>query len=456
MSNTYTKFEQLVFSMAWLSNVNATHQGNSSAELQSRAVTQISSGVPAVSDQLGYTGNNQLNLAWGPQTVNAQEQTNSGYLTQNLLFIASGPDPDNQYDKLYIVATAGTNPSSYNGWFVEDFDVGTVVPYYIPQDSIGGSSNMGSDEQGAMSQGTYNGISILGNMQSAGKTAYQYLLDSIAVDAQSGKQSRVVFTGHSLGGALAPAYAIVFKDTLLSTQNTNAVVSAYPFAGPTPGTQDFNNYVQATLDDYKAYKNNLDIVPHAWETDLLMNLGKLYVDQPTITNCNANDDGTCPSGSNCSGLPDNALVDKIAEWAIYNTNGHDYAFAQNENKTTFSGVVSMVADGRKICNSAHKEAKDLYYFRWLDKAVAHTYNDINAIYQHTPNASGNIGIEDLTAFLEFLSVAGVQHTTAYLNELLDADTITLLQSYFAGEKQLSELLDIVDTLLDEVVAYLNK
>jgi hypothetical protein len=102
---------------------------------------------------------------------------------------------------------------------------------------------------------------------------------------QNAKATNVMVTGHSLGGALAPAYALYLNDTLDQwtdpNANANVTISCIPVAGATAGDDGFSTYygMQLGPTTTKVW-NAMDVVPHAFEDGTLDNIPTLY--EPTI------------------------------------------------------------------------------------------------------------------------------------------------------------------------------
>ncbi|HBZ71193.1 MAG TPA: hypothetical protein DEP35_16255 [Deltaproteobacteria bacterium] len=88
----------------------------------------------------------------------------------------------------------------------------------------------------------------------------------------------VLVTGHSKGGALAPALALFLAETRSRWDlNGNASIGCYAFAGPTPGNAAFGQRVNAQLGREKLRViNTSDIVTHAWDQAGLKSIALLY------------------------------------------------------------------------------------------------------------------------------------------------------------------------------------
>lgn len=105
-----------------------------------------------------------------------------------------------------------------------------------------------------------------------------------AADEAEGAPLDVIVTGHSKGGALAPAVALWLKDALGSSDSqerwgdaSNVQVSSYAFAGPTPGNEEFASRIDKVLGNGHHHLRNMhDLVTHAWQVNELQKLPALY------------------------------------------------------------------------------------------------------------------------------------------------------------------------------------
>jgi triacylglycerol lipase len=114
----------------------------------------------------------------------------------------------------------------------------------------------------ALSWGSSDGLnSLIGLQDSTGRTVVNFLQSQNFI---SGKSPLTAVTGHSLGGALASAFAPYLHQQFAPGQNA---LDFWPitFAAPTAGNQAFADW---TASQFAAsagrYFNSLDIVPHSW------------------------------------------------------------------------------------------------------------------------------------------------------------------------------------------------
>lgn len=157
----------------------------------------------------------------------------------------------------FVVAIQATNPYSNYAWETLDFNVKTTVPWttFYP-----------AQNWGSLSQGTYIGLSTLLTLSSNGQTPVQFL--DAAVAHAGDTALNFVVTGHSLGGALSPAFALYYKSHINTA--SNPAVWCFSTAGATPGDSVFAASYNIALanNTIKAW-NAYDVVPHAWVPSLL-------------------------------------------------------------------------------------------------------------------------------------------------------------------------------------------
>jgi len=280
---TYTE-QQQAFVISVLSN-NAAGQTGQASAIATWLMNNVTSalGQTAFTDAIG-----KWSLVWGP--VVWQDASQNSNVADNVMMAAQNSDTND-----IVVAIAGTNPNSAFDRGTEDLDVGQTVTF----DSTSGSW---------IAQGTSDGIGVLEAMtDSSGQTLVEYL------NALAPTGANLIFAGHSLGGALAPSYALdlVFNSKLTTSNFENVYV--YPSAGPSPGNAAFAALFAKTFpavgsSGFNVWNQNIvnawDAVPNGW-TNLSV-LPSLY---PPINN---------GQPLTCIGI----LVDKELTPAL---NGNEYA-----------------------------------------------------------------------------------------------------------------------------------
>jgi hypothetical protein len=113
------------------------------------------------------------------------------------------------------------------------------------------------------------------------------LFDVLGALARSAQEPLEIYiTGHSKGGAMAPALALYLADAQ-GSQNVpdedrwdpwrRARIHCYTFAGPTPWNESLSDHFDATLGQ-NSYRiaNELDIVTHAWIPQNIREIPNLY------------------------------------------------------------------------------------------------------------------------------------------------------------------------------------
>ncbi|MBP0017701.1 MAG: hypothetical protein J7647_09095 [Cyanobacteria bacterium SBLK] len=168
----------------------------------------------------------------------------------------------------YVVAIAGTNDESLYSWLFQNFDVKSnrqvPWPYGNPLENL----------DPKISGGTNEGLQNLLGMTSSGQSLLEFLGTIVA----DGNNPEIIFTGHSLGGALSPTLALaVFDRSSEWAKGNDFSIFVEPSAGPTPGNNDFSKYYGDRLgESTKRIWNDLDIVPHAWNQKMLNQIPNIY------------------------------------------------------------------------------------------------------------------------------------------------------------------------------------
>lgn len=249
--------------------------------------TAPSTADPSVTPVLG-----SWNLVWGPAVLEEKVDGLPTGVADNALFVAqcnAVQFPGGPAMPVYAVAISGTNPDSMYDWKDEDFAVSKVVNWntYNPSDF---TPSPYDSSQPFISNGTAVGVSnLLGlispDTAAAPGTSLEHFLSAVKTDTGAA----LVFCGHSLAGALSPTLALY-----LQTQKKLGAFEmtlVYPTAGPTPGEVNFANLFNSTFPalpsgwepqalPYQSWNtmhwNELDVVPHAWESSTLKAIVDLY------------------------------------------------------------------------------------------------------------------------------------------------------------------------------------
>ena len=247
---------------------------------------------------------------WGPVVFSMNEDT-LNVVADNTMGCYFSPS-----ENLFVIAVAGTNPSSSYDWLTEDLAVSTTTSW----EGISGVAASGD-----ISTGTATGLNNLLTMTDSANS--NTMLEAISAYIQNNTVSNaaVAVTGHSLAGALAPVLALYMVEQASEWDPTSAIssVGAYPTAGPTPGDNDFASYFEGQVSagniSCTSQYNSLDVVPLAWAEADLGNI-------PMIYNANI----TPVNGSQ----PENLLLGLVICGMQYEASGGAAAIAANRDDTT--------------------------------------------------------------------------------------------------------------------------
>lgn len=301
---------EVVPSATKLKDANDTATAALTEALRSAIDTALSTSNTSAPPLLG---SDDWKVVWGPQVYcvapqaishsNGTEYT-ATYNATNAMYVVHSARL-----KRYIIAVAGTdNPSLYD-WLVEDFTTDKVISWdgalHVWRDGIttvtaSAIEKAASDAAIAaaaapdipcISYGTFAGTTILLNIIDTvitKKTLVDFLKE---LSPPAG--TTLTFTGHSLGGALAPTLAMACfapgTGLLMSSAWSSSDTMVYPTAGATPGNKHFADLFNGTgwggAGDYgkqpwqvwnTVLYNSLDIVPHAWGDVMLRLIPDLY------------------------------------------------------------------------------------------------------------------------------------------------------------------------------------
>lgn len=203
-------------------------------------------------------------LVWGPVVyadafVGAKTPVNS-------VFIAA----PSEHPEQVVIAVAGTNGNSLMGWMLEDFNVREKFPWPYGTTSLKPHISKGI----AYGLGKVQALSEQNTVTGREMTVQDYLTANPAI-------TQIMITGHSLGGALASVYALYLEDTKrVWDRSGGSALSCLTTGSQTPGDVDFSNYYGERLSHSTCRVwNALDIVPHAFELEMMARIPTLYAPQ---------------------------------------------------------------------------------------------------------------------------------------------------------------------------------
>ncbi|KAF4581816.1 hypothetical protein EYR40_002834 [Pleurotus pulmonarius] len=292
MTSSYNIHQQ-IFSLSLASGI-ATGCLGTQADLQQKMDESLQ---PAI-DNLGM---GPWRVVWGP-TVWKLNPDDASSAADHTFYVARNSLADwgnRDYWNTYVVAIAGTATNSGVN-FDEDVDVDQIVDFEAFASDGGSSVPVPVDPdtidplKAYIAFGTANGVNRVLTIPSAGQgtTLPEFLKRIPAIN-----DTRVVFTGHSLGGALSPTIALTALTSGILSNISPGNTFAYPIAGPTPGNRPFANLYAESFplvtfgpSAYQVWNANIwnqyDIVPHAWnigsvEGQNLWDILRIYGELPS-------------------------------------------------------------------------------------------------------------------------------------------------------------------------------
>jgi len=345
--------------LSLLSNAAFGHYFANITELQTYATTIVTKTLasPTVQEYLG-----NWSLIWGPVVYVNKPQAEQVVADNTMMLLY------NSSQNLLLAAIAGTNSYSTYAWLQEDFKVNTTKkwaditgidnPHYIFYQEI------------KISTGSYNGLQILMQMQYNNQTIEQALTANL--NGKAGVEFATA--GHSLGGALCPVLALYMYDTKSKWDSNNVVktISTWPTAGPTAGNYAFANYARDRLSCTSRH-NTLDVIPYAWQKDLLQQIPKIY-----------------------SAIPAETIIGVLAIGAV---------LATHDKYTKLHIIYDQIQPWHSLTGTFNQDT---------DNKIK---NDLQILYLVIPSGLKDY-IPNFVNLARFLAQMGYQHTTAY-NTLLN-------------------------------------
>jgi hypothetical protein len=212
-------------------------------------------------------------IVWGPAMHLPGSETPGGpsRLSDALALIARDRNTGE-----YFVVFRGTNTISAAEWLFQDFMVQRQVPW---RDIQAGPA----PEEALVSEGAARAVKMRLDLtpekaeRGEGKNFPAALIDILE---NSRGPCVMHFTGHSLGGLLAPAMALWLVDYLDAAARPELAaklrLDVYGYAGPTAGNAAFAAYLESRVPALSRYVNPLDIAPRAWSEAAMRDLPSLY------------------------------------------------------------------------------------------------------------------------------------------------------------------------------------
>ncbi len=439
--------EGVIFLLSWLSNVNAGIAGKLS-DLTDHATTYINEalGDSTIQSALKDVSNDpQSAVVWGPVSF-TETDLDSDSVTDNLMYVFRGIQPGDSSKRLYVVAVAGTNPDSYYGWYSEDLQPGTMLNWPVVSDPCQGdnplidpSKNPAKEGEPAVALGFSVGLDKLWNhMSFQGDCILTFLNNEMTSDANEDfTDIEIAVAGHSLGGALAPMLALALQEKM-DANGKNLTISTWPTAGPTPGESNFASYLPKQLgtDNYNAAFNDNDIVPHAFEMDMMQQLCNIYNDL-NITTCNGS----------VTGIQANDLAKGILCYARSLPGSYDYERSDKDSTFTDPGV--NFTDTNPITQNAYVSCVKLTEGAGIiyELCQQNFTTILNAV-----NPSDSLNILTVFNLLTYMAEAGYQHTDAYTMHYLGEELFAAVHQY-VGIDSASILDKLLSSGTDEIINF---
>ena len=441
--------QRAIFLLSWLSNINA-NKVNTLKGLEDHARTKIGEAMvdPALNpvlnryfpDIVSPTNNP---IVWGPYSYSHNPNAGALCVTDNAAFITKGIDPDTPTGEkaLYVVAVSGTNPDSHFGWYDEDFLPTNLVAWPVvktpsnnPNPLIDPAHNPYTGGiNGGVSSGFATGLDILWNRMNQLNPATPLLFDALreVVLQDDHQEIEIAVTGHSLGGALSPMLALAIRDMFNSggfdILGKTITVTTWPTAGPTPGEATFAKHLTDVIgiQNYKGVYNTLDIVPHGFAPQMMAELNTLF-NYPAVYFCFDRPDKV---------QTETKLVDGLLKYAKTLPAGHNYQLSQGELgwQSTFTPQIIDPTSTNPVTGKPYMACGILKDLISIFVTMPETRHYLNTIYNERPELIYNTPRNAVDNMFGYLSQAGMQHTTVYVDEYLTVDQAKALPKYMGTD-----------------------
>ncbi|MDV3348258.1 lipase [Leptothoe sp. LEGE 181152] len=365
-NGTYS-FEQQIFCISWATVLSFGFRGGAS-EIASQTKALL---INVLQDEEIQKLIGVWNLAWGPGIFSAPIVSEKA---DNTMFIVA-PEAD---PTQAVVAIAGT--SGLVDWVFENFNVKETVPWPYGHSSTNPQ----------ISKGINFGLDKLTDMESFDSTT------SFSITAQqylaSQSFTKVMVTGHSLGGALSPCYALYLDETRSQWDSIgSAIISCLPTAGQTPGDINFSQYYDSKLlaTTTKIW-NLLDIVPHAFNTERLGEIPDLY--EPDLSS----------------------------------TDGIKSLVCQLQQVTESLNYLNVAPDAEGFPSQVVDLADFTDKYKPIVEAIEETIETLRQAGTAFGDNESNGNVEE---FIKFIIQALIQHTAVYTNKFDVGDFLDIMLQY---------------------------
>lgn len=435
---TFTDIEKQMLALAFMSDIESNRDIPHS-DIPSREAAAKKS----IKNLLSWVYNDATHkflkgwkLVYGP----AIYDSNIGLLNDNVARTSTSIYY-NKKDKHLVIGVAGTNPISTYGWFTEDFEVTSTVPWnkgIVSNDVV--TPDLPSSKDAYISQGTATALSNTWHTTSGKKN--QTFINWLKANLDTYPTKTLSVTGHSLGGAISPALALALQenqDDWRKNTKSKIKIQSYIYAGPTPGNQGFCNCFNTdpNITSDKVFvtsiRNAHDVVPHAWELSMMAELYSLF-SNPELPGMEL--------PAQAEGKPGYGT---IVYWII------QYLIAQSKSakagKTAISkkqgkGFYTRWSNEKVFTTTLPKgsfDSRAQFYY----PAVVATYDLITSknealaslersalktFFKRVESITGVTGDQNIEPYLvylfEFLSILANQHGIQYYDHVIDNEKVT--------------------------------
>ncbi|KDN38225.1 hypothetical protein RSAG8_09624, partial [Rhizoctonia solani AG-8 WAC10335] len=258
---------QQVFALSLMANIIQKNKGT-----QDDLQKQIQQKLPLALQLLP----GEWKVTWGP-VVWKYKPDDKDTGPDHVWFVARNPSlkfPDGQQKDTYVLAVAGT-ATDYN-WATNNARVDKLVNFHTWLKAGLSTPPMAeistSPENCYIAYGTALGVYRLASIESPAASP-GIALPGYWASFPDSPNTKVVLTGHSLGGALSPSLAFGLREAGAFSKFASNNILVYPTAGPTPGNLVFSqlfskNFPKVPGSGYQVWNCNivnlLDIVSQAW------------------------------------------------------------------------------------------------------------------------------------------------------------------------------------------------
>lgn len=336
----------------------------------------------AISGPLGpYT------RVWGPALSVTQEliSFDEYYVVENLMYCTHKVVKGVNH---YTIGIAGTNAISQYDWLHEDDYQATVYNPYTGGNIAKGSS-IGLEK-------------LIAFKDSSNTTLLSFLQGKIKDDPKA----VISVAGHSLGGALTQVYSGYLKNKLPPSTK----VEAWVYAGPTAGNDTFADSLIIDLgaDNYYAYNNALDVVPHAWQIDSLSEICSIYEGQLY-----------------CKwGIEENSVLNLIVAYLKMQSQAGNFTVPAGQQNTFTASVEPLTFI--ECADFFSAGILSTSYFTYDGEKVPGPLNSKLTSLDTLCKVKKNEMEKTNLQLLMFLAKMGEEHTSAYTNYFFQAQDTTFI------------------------------